>query len=90
MGSIPDDQLCAHTTNKGICSGDSGGPLTVIKNGKHYLAGVTSWSYSCNYVSSYLTVINSRLIFAKLSSSWAVQCQSNLELSLVLYHFRTI
>ncbi|KAF2348850.1 Serine proteases trypsin domain [Trinorchestia longiramus] len=29
------------------CTGDSGGPLTCIKNGRHVLYGITSWGKGC-------------------------------------------
>jgi secreted trypsin-like serine protease len=41
------DQLPTTTPNKGPCDGDSGGPLTMLKNGTRVLAGVVSWGYSC-------------------------------------------
>jgi len=37
-------QLCAKDEESGSCQGDSGGPLTVEENGKHYLAGIVSWT----------------------------------------------
>ena len=52
---IKDNMLCAETPNKnqgkGICFGDSGGPLTVEEKGRHVLVGVSSWIYQCNSVS---------------------------------------
>ncbi|XP_076342243.1 trypsin-1-like [Tachypleus tridentatus] len=41
--------LCAGTLagGKGTCHGDSGGPLQCKKNGKWYLAGVTSFGSGC-------------------------------------------
>jgi len=29
------------------CTGDSGGPLTCIENGRHVLYGITSWGKGC-------------------------------------------
>ena len=39
---------------KGTCDGDSGGPLTVKKNGVHVLVGVTSGGFGCGLVSFFL------------------------------------
>jgi len=39
------DELCAQKEGANTCGGDSGGPLTVEENGKHYLAGISKWSY---------------------------------------------
>ena len=39
--------ICAGDPGKVLWKGDSGGPLTVIENGKHYLAGVASFA-RCN------------------------------------------
>ena len=46
------EQLCAMAPGKSGCVGDSGAPLTVIKNQRHYLAGVLSWGIDCKSVSS--------------------------------------
>ena len=46
-----EDQLCAMAPGKSGCSGDSGGPLTVKKDGRHYLAGVYDWHIDCSSVS---------------------------------------
>ena len=47
--------LCAESPQrnqgKGVCFGDSGGPLTVKQRGRHVLVGVSSWIYQCNSVS---------------------------------------
>ena len=46
--------ICATSPQlSGICSGDSGGPLTVMYEGERVLLGVTSWSINedCSYVS---------------------------------------
>ncbi|KAF0748364.1 hypothetical protein AaE_007367, partial [Aphanomyces astaci] len=32
---------------KDVCEGNSGGPLTVTRNGIEYLAGVTSSGFTC-------------------------------------------
>ena len=51
-GRLSGDQLCANAPGKTACVGDSGGPLTVIKNRRHYLAGVNIWAIDCKSVSS--------------------------------------
>ena len=45
--------LCAKSPDigKGTCSGDSGGPLTVKKDGQHVLVGVNSGGFGCGLVS---------------------------------------
>lgn len=46
---VNDLMLCAGTAcKKGQCFGDSGGPITVKEDGKHYLAGVVSWGVGSN------------------------------------------
>ncbi|GJQ73810.1 CLIPC1 [Trypoxylus dichotomus] len=50
-------EVCAgsYTTNKDICSGDSGGPLQVYSTDvycSHYLVGVTSFSLKCGQPNS--------------------------------------
>mgnify|MGYP003574005532 CR=1 FL=1 len=64
-GSILDGMLCAGDVENGgrdACQGDSGGPLTVKiggDGGKFYVAGLTSWGYSCavaNYPGVYADV----------------------------------
>ncbi|GHG90876.1 hypothetical protein GCM10012319_51240 [Comamonas sp. KCTC 72670] len=44
---ITTDQLAAASLGKGICSGDSGGPLTVPYGDSRVLVGVTSWAAGC-------------------------------------------
>ena len=51
---ITDDVLCAEARGGegyGTCKGDSGGPLTVKNEAKHYLAGVISFTAGCGSVS---------------------------------------
>ena len=45
--------LCAKNPEIGraTCSGDSGGPLTVVVNGSHVLVGITNAGYGCGLVS---------------------------------------
>lgn len=45
--NITADQLTASALGTGICVGDSGGPLTVLKGDTRALAGVLSWGYGC-------------------------------------------
>ena len=47
--TLTQGQLCAGgESGKGVCHGDSGGPLLVQKNdGYLYLAGLTSWAQGC-------------------------------------------
>ncbi|KAL7036267.1 hypothetical protein ACKWTF_008765 [Chironomus riparius] len=44
-----DEQFCAGYKNKTIdaCLGDSGGPLTIVQNGRYYLLGITSAGFDC-------------------------------------------
>lgn len=43
--TVTKDTICANSKDfSGICSGDSGGPLTTEVGGKKYLVGVSSWS----------------------------------------------
>ena len=50
--------MCAKHPEKGraTCHGDSGGPLTVIKNGRHVLVGITSGGFGCGLVSFLLDI----------------------------------
>ena len=49
INQLHQGQLCAGgVSGKGICHGDSGGPLLVQKNdGFLYLAGLASWTWGC-------------------------------------------
>ncbi|XP_077296223.1 CLIP and Tryp_SPc domain-containing lethal (2) k05911 isoform X2 [Arctopsyche grandis] len=46
-GGIVDHMLCAGMDNKDSCSGDSGGPLMVVENGKWTQVGIVSWGIGC-------------------------------------------
>ncbi|RHY74345.1 hypothetical protein DYB28_011005 [Aphanomyces astaci] len=41
--NVTSSMICAGGADKDTCNGDSGGPLTVVRNGEEYLVGVTSW-----------------------------------------------
>ena len=36
-------QICGNDLRQDSCEGDSGGPMTVRKNNKHYLVGIVSY-----------------------------------------------
>ncbi|XP_046563716.1 chymotrypsinogen A-like [Haliotis rubra] len=42
-GYVNNNHICVGMGNKGACRGDSGGPMMCSKNGRFYLAGITSW-----------------------------------------------
>lgn len=48
-GRVTHNMLCAGRANGGVdaCKGDSGGPLSVVLDGKRYLAGIVSWGDGC-------------------------------------------
>lgn len=61
-GTIRDTHICPGTGYPNACSGDSGGPMTCLKNGKWYQAGLTSWGIAtCNFVPPVYTRISSYL-----------------------------
>ena len=39
----PNIQICAGTTDKSVCAGDSGGPLSTSMNGRSYQVGIASF-----------------------------------------------
>ncbi|RHY06720.1 hypothetical protein DYB25_012001 [Aphanomyces astaci] len=45
--NITGSMICAGGESKDVCKGNSGGPLTVTRNGIEYLAGVTSVGFRC-------------------------------------------
>merc|ERR1711953_627830 len=47
--TIDNSVICADKANTSICSGDSGGPLTIEEDGETRLIGLTSWAHVyCN------------------------------------------
>eukprot|EP00512_Aurantiochytrium_limacinum_P005547 CAMPEP_0171519872 /NCGR_PEP_ID=MMETSP0959-20130129/6161_1 /TAXON_ID=87120 /ORGANISM="Aurantiochytrium limacinum, Strain ATCCMYA-1381" /LENGTH=380 /DNA_ID=CAMNT_0012059397 /DNA_START=343 /DNA_END=1483 /DNA_ORIENTATION=- len=42
-----DVELCAMSTGKGSCSGDSGGPLIATRNSSEVVIGLVSWGVEC-------------------------------------------
>ncbi|XP_065300554.1 venom peptide isomerase heavy chain-like [Dermacentor albipictus] len=74
-----DDVLCARRKGKGICKGDSGGPLTVLgKGGKAVQVGVAAFAYGCAHptkadfytrVSTYVPWIREQLAASEESGS---------------------
>ncbi|CRK97952.1 CLUMA_CG011324, isoform A [Clunio marinus] len=44
-----DEMICAGYKNKTVdaCLGDSGGPLSILDNGRYYLLGITSAGFDC-------------------------------------------
>lgn len=42
-----DVELCAMSTGKGSCSGDSGGPLIATRNSSEVVVGLVSWGVEC-------------------------------------------
>jgi secreted trypsin-like serine protease len=46
-GAIKNSQICTWMQNKGSCSQDTGGPLTIQLNQKAYVVGVVSYGKGC-------------------------------------------
>ena len=44
---VTENMVCASTPWGDSCSGDSGGPLTTLRRGRHELAGLVSWGVRC-------------------------------------------
>ncbi|XP_041066318.1 hyaluronan-binding protein 2-like [Carcharodon carcharias] len=47
---LGENMICAGYLKGGsadACKGDSGGPLSCVRNGKRYLYGIISWGISC-------------------------------------------
>ncbi|PZC84928.1 hypothetical protein B5X24_HaOG200503 [Helicoverpa armigera] len=65
----PSNVCTSGAGNKGICSGDSGGPLIVVRNNRPLLIGISSFGGACGStspsgfarVTSFMTWINNRL-----------------------------
>jgi trypsin len=57
-GTTGDSLLCAgsSTGSPGACNGDSGGPLTFVRNGKRYLTGIVSSTAGCQSYNGYTSV----------------------------------
>lgn len=62
------NMLCAGEKKKSICSGDSGGPATVLIESRRSLAGITSWSDGCG-------LINKVNVFTKIANfrNWILE-----------------
>ena len=60
--------LFGNSTGKSTCHGDSGGPLTVKSQftEKHNLVGVSSWTYGCAAVSSFLLFTRSLILLLRM------------------------
>jgi len=86
-GKIFDEMICAEPVKKGkgLCKGDSGGPLTVKSStGHHTLAGIISWGLDCGNVrfpGVFVNVANQKIlnwIHAKIQDyGGAVWCKSD-------------
>ncbi|WP_433968307.1 S1 family peptidase [Tunturiibacter gelidiferens] len=49
-GEITDNMLCAGREGKDTCTGDSGGPASIVVNGQRKLVGIVSWGEGCGDV----------------------------------------
>lgn len=75
----PNVVLCARRKGKGICKGDSGGPLTILgQGGRAVQVGVAAFAYGCAHptkadfytrVSTYVPWIRKQLAASEISNS---------------------
>jgi len=45
--NLSQNMICAGSTGKDSCSGDSGGPLMARENGEYVVVGISSWGLEC-------------------------------------------
>ncbi|KAI1305287.1 Coagulation factor XI [Halotydeus destructor] len=71
---ITSDHICAGSSERDACVGDSGGPLTTVQDGRHYIVGLVSWGVTCgdlkypgvySRIWSYASFINETTLDAK-------------------------
>jgi secreted trypsin-like serine protease len=54
-------QFCAYATGKGVCFGDSGGPILVEQDGEWIQVGISSYVLECGRYPSYFTRVSAFL-----------------------------